>query len=128
MFKKHTSNLAFFTLVLAAAGLAQAQVEIDTNTFGGLRARAIGPAVMSGRIAAIDAVGEDPLKIFVGAASGGVWRSKDGGITWRAVFDESIFGTMKHIDSRTFICRQILRGEWAEGQDGQPPCSIRGSA
>lgn len=88
MFEKHIQAIALFAAMLIAATVAPAQVEINTNTFGGLRARAIGPAVMSGRIAAIDAVGTDPLTIFAGAATGGVWRSKDGGITWRAVFDD----------------------------------------
>ena len=49
--------------VLCIAGMVAAQVEIDSNTFGGLRARSIGPAVMSGRISAIDAVAEDPLTV-----------------------------------------------------------------
>jgi photosystem II stability/assembly factor-like uncharacterized protein len=63
-------------------------VPIDSNTFGGLRARAIGPATMSGRVAAVDAIPEDPLTIYVGAASGGVWKSENGGITFEAVFDD----------------------------------------
>jgi photosystem II stability/assembly factor-like uncharacterized protein len=74
--------------ILCIAGMVVAQVKIDSNTFGGLRARSIGPAVMSGRISAIDAVAEDPLTVYVGAASGGVWKSKDGGITWDPVFDK----------------------------------------
>ncbi|HEX7184422.1 MAG TPA: glycosyl hydrolase [Thermoanaerobaculia bacterium] len=90
-------------LCLAAAGLALAAavpargqapaaagVEIDSGTFGGLEARPIGPAVMSGRIAAIDGVGADPLTLYIGTASGGVWRSKDGGTTFKPVFDEHI--------------------------------------
>ena len=67
---------------------AAAGCEVDSSTFGGLEARAIGPAVMSGRIAAIDAVAGDPLTLYVGAASGGVWKSKDGGTTFKPVFDE----------------------------------------
>jgi len=74
-----------------AAGSAQAaEMEIDSNTFGGLEARSIGPAVMGGRIAAIDAVPQDPLTIYVGAAGGGVWRSVDGGVAWKPVFDENL--------------------------------------
>ncbi len=76
-------------LAAALAALpAAAQPTIDSATFGGLEARAIGPAVMSGRIAAIDAVGKDPLTIWVGTASGGVWKSADGGLSFKAVFDE----------------------------------------
>jgi photosystem II stability/assembly factor-like uncharacterized protein len=75
---------------ILAAGPAAAQVEIDSNTFGGLEARSIGPAVMSGRIAAIDAVATSPLTIYVGAASGGVWKSIDGGVVWKPIFDEHI--------------------------------------
>jgi photosystem II stability/assembly factor-like uncharacterized protein len=74
----------------AAAALAQTDVEIDASTFGGLEARSIGPAVTSGRIAAIDGVpggAGEALTLFIGSAGGGVWRSKDGGLTFRPVFD-----------------------------------------
>ena len=74
--------------LLVLPAVAAAQVRIESATFGGLRARAIGPAVMSGRITAIDAVAEDPIIIYVGTAGGGVWKSPDGGITFSPVFDE----------------------------------------
>ncbi len=61
---------------------------IDSSTFGALEARSIGPAVMSGRIASIDAAPTRPLTLYVGAASGGVWKSIDGGTTFKPVFDE----------------------------------------
>ena len=73
----------------AASSVALAAIEIDSNTFGDLRARAIGPAVMGGRIAALDAVHRDgKLTVYVGAASGGVWKSVNGGTTFKPVFDE----------------------------------------
>ena len=76
-------------VVLATSTVpAAAQVEIDSSTFGGLEARSIGPAVMSGRIAAIDGVASDPLTFYVGAASGGVWKSTDAGTTFKSVFDD----------------------------------------
>ena len=43
---------------------------------------------MSGRITAIDAVVSNPNIIYVGAASGGVWKTENSGHTWNAVFDE----------------------------------------
>lgn len=62
--------------------------QVDSYTFGGLKARAIGPAVMSGRIAALDATQGDTPTIYVGTASGGVWKSKDGGIGFEPIFDD----------------------------------------
>src|SRR5205823_13137008 len=59
------------------------------STISGLGARNIGSAAMSGRIAAIAGRQEKDGKItlFVGAASGGVWKSQDGGTTLKPVFD-----------------------------------------
>src|SRR5437879_6585458 len=59
-------------------------------TISGLGARNIGSATMSGRISAIAGVKEPSGKItlFVGAGSGGIWKSDDGGTRYRPVFDE----------------------------------------
>lgn len=69
-----TNDILLRALVLAALATwpvaAAAEIDFDSATFGGLRARAIGPAVMGGRVAAIDAVPGDPLTVYVGAASG----------------------------------------------------------
>ncbi|UCF35746.1 MAG: glycosyl hydrolase, partial [Acidobacteriota bacterium] len=78
----------FFSAVLLTSPFLWAEVKIESNTFAGLRARALGPAVMSGRIAAIDAVPGNPLTIYAGTASGGVWKSKNSGTTWIPVFDD----------------------------------------
>ncbi|MFM2139632.1 MAG: hypothetical protein RJA57_1939 [Bacteroidota bacterium] len=43
---------------------------------------------MSGRVTAIDALYSNPDIIFVGAASGGVWKTDNGGATWAPLFDE----------------------------------------
>lgn len=67
---------------------AQRPVKVNSNTFGEIKARHIGPAVMSGRIAAIDAVQSNPDIIWVGSAGGGIWKSENGGIDFKAVFDE----------------------------------------
>lgn len=78
-------------LLLSALGAllcAPALAAIDADLLHGLEARALGPAAVSGRIAAIDAVHSDPNHIVIGAATGGVWVSKNGGLTWTPVFDE----------------------------------------
>src|SRR5947207_3097881 len=62
----------------------------NSATISGLGARNIGSATMSGRISAIAGVKEPSGKptLFVGAASGGIWKSDDGGTRYRPVFDE----------------------------------------
>ncbi|HEV8630737.1 MAG TPA: hypothetical protein VGV61_10505, partial [Thermoanaerobaculia bacterium] len=62
---------------------------VDSAAISGLGARNIGSAAMSGRIAAVAARNEGgKTTVFVGAASGGVWKSTDGGTTFKPVFDE----------------------------------------
>ncbi len=84
------------TAFLATAAPAQngpaqnGKVKLDSNSFGAIEARHIGPAVTSGRIAAIDGVARDPRIIYAGAAGGGVWKSINGGTTFKPVFDKQI--------------------------------------
>jgi len=52
-----------------------------------LRFRNLGPAVAGGRVAAVAGVPGNPNIIYVGAAGGGMWKTTDGGITWRAIWD-----------------------------------------
>ncbi len=60
---------------------------MSSRTFNGLRLRSIGPAVTSGRIAALAVNPQDSGNIFVAAASGGVWKTTNAGTTWTPVFD-----------------------------------------
>ncbi|MEN8125297.1 MAG: hypothetical protein ABFR32_09205 [Bacteroidota bacterium] len=76
----------FFTLFLFTS-LVQSQ-NIDVNKLKGMSPRSVGPAGMSGRITAIDVVNEQPNIIYVGAASGGVWKSESEGIDWEPIFDK----------------------------------------
>jgi photosystem II stability/assembly factor-like uncharacterized protein len=75
-----------FSATLAGSAAAPT---IDAGTISGLGIRNIGSAAMSGRIASIDAINmpNGKLTIYVGAASGGVWKSQDGGTTFEPVFD-----------------------------------------
>ena len=101
------SQLALLASVFLSAGCAMAAAEVnsadrppstpaasqpvlDAGAISGLGARNIGSAAMSGRISALAGY-DDPsgkLTLFVGAASGGVWKSMDGGTTFKPVFDE----------------------------------------
>src|SRR6201984_3678363 len=82
-----------WALLLALSGTAAAQNAppvADAGVISGLGARNIGSAAMSGRISALAGY-DDPsgkATLFVGAASGGVWKSTDGATTFKPVFDE----------------------------------------
>jgi len=54
----------------------------------GMLPRSIGPAGMSGRVTAIDVVTQNPDIIYIGSASGGLWKSEGGGTHWQPIFDE----------------------------------------
>ncbi|MFQ5548468.1 MAG: WD40/YVTN/BNR-like repeat-containing protein [Woeseia sp.] len=77
---------ALLYLVLLAHSLP-ATAALDADLLKGLTARTLGPAAVGGRIAAIDAVVSDPNRIVVGVATGGIWISDNGGVTWEPVFD-----------------------------------------
>ncbi len=83
-------SLWMVPFVAALALLAAAQdVTLDSDTLSGLPIRAIGPAAMGGRVADITAVREGGrLTIYIGSASGGVWKSRDGGTTFKPIFDK----------------------------------------
>src|SRR5689334_9805148 len=81
-------GIIFFCFSLAAS--AQQGIKFDSATISGLPARNIGSAMMSGRIAAVAAVNENGrVTVFAGSASGGVWKSINGGTTFKPVFDSA---------------------------------------
>lgn len=74
-------------LFLAFSAASWSQVNIG-DYFGDLRARQIGPALMSGRISEIEAHPKNSSIVYVGAAGGGVWKSNDGGVRFTSIFDD----------------------------------------
>jgi photosystem II stability/assembly factor-like uncharacterized protein len=53
-----------------------------------LKFRSIGPAQMGGRIDDLAIVESDPRIIYAGAAAGGIFKSVNGGETWKAIFED----------------------------------------
>lgn len=74
-------------LFLLCTSFVEAQ-QLDLSHFKNLNIRNVGPANMSGRITAIDVIESNPKLMYVGAASGGVWKSENGGSAWQPVFDD----------------------------------------
>jgi photosystem II stability/assembly factor-like uncharacterized protein len=75
-------------IALNSAAFSQKTVKLNSATFGQLDARAIGPAVMGGRITAIEGVNSDPRTLYVGTAGGGVWKTRTGGYTFEPLFEK----------------------------------------
>jgi len=76
------------SLVIGLSGSAAEEIPVTSTTFGAMRARSIGPAVMGGRIASLDVHDGDRRTVYVGAAGGGLWKSRNGGTTFKPVFDD----------------------------------------
>ena len=60
---------------------------LDIEKLKAMKARAIGPGGMSGRVTAIDVVLSNTDIMYVGTASGGLWKSESGGVKWEPIFD-----------------------------------------
>src|SRR6266487_3263573 len=80
-------KLLFITLTIFICTLSKAQ-KISLDQFKNWKPRNIGPSGMSGRIVTIDVVVDNPNIIYLGAASGGVWKTENSGNSWTPVFDE----------------------------------------
>lgn len=80
--------LLVFTVLWTAITWAQNSALNAGDYLGDLKARHIGPALMSGRISDIEMHPKNSNTILIGAAGGGVWRSQDGGIRFTSIFDQ----------------------------------------
>jgi photosystem II stability/assembly factor-like uncharacterized protein len=81
--------LMIFLLVPLAFFFVQDRIfaqEIDPEVFKSLRYRHIGP--VGNRVTSVVGIPGDPHVYYAGAASGGIWKTEDGGIRWRPIFDK----------------------------------------
>ena len=88
------SIFACVAFLLAAAGITPGAPQNSTDKFKNLEFREIGPAVMGGRIDDFAVVESDPNIVYVGTASGGVWKTTNNGTTWEPVFDKEAVSTI----------------------------------
>ena len=71
---------------IAAQNGAQPKSPLET-AFSRLEWRSIGPAIMGGRIADVEGVPGDPNVVYVASASGGLWKTTNGGVRWTPIFE-----------------------------------------
>src|SRR5262245_56152731 len=82
--------LLFLAALAVLAGLARADDEPNKGgppEFKYIKYRPIGPAA-GGRVSRACGVPGDPNTCYAATAGGGVWKSTDGGVHWKSVFDD----------------------------------------
>lgn len=83
-------RLALVALCLLALNITASAQETKSpfeSAFSRLEWRSIGPANMGGRVADIEGVAGDPNIVYVASASGGLWKTTNGGTTWKPIFE-----------------------------------------
>ena len=98
--------------------------KLDLDLVKNLEPRNIGPGGMSGRVTSIDVVHENPENIFAGTASGGLWNSQNGGITWKPIFENEATASVGAVAVQQSNPSVI----WVGTGEGNPRNSLNGGA
>ncbi|MEN8247948.1 MAG: hypothetical protein ABFS32_03385 [Bacteroidota bacterium] len=81
--------LLFIAMIGYTMSFAQDPIVLSGDElFGSLKARQIGPALMSGRISDLTGHPTNARILYAGTAGGGVWKSFDGGSSFVSIFDK----------------------------------------
>jgi len=107
-------------MLLASLGLFSQEFTMDLVQ--DLKPRNIGPGGMSGRVTSIDVVNANPDIMYVGTASGGIWKSTSGGIKWAPVFEEEVTASIGAVA----IQQSNPSVLWAGTGEGNPRNSLNG--
>jgi photosystem II stability/assembly factor-like uncharacterized protein len=79
---------SILTSFLTIAFLATQAQNVTIDQLKAMKIRNIGPAGMSGRVTSVDVVHSNQDIWYIGAASGGVWKTTNAGASWTSLFDE----------------------------------------
>ena len=111
----------FLLLALFCASISVGQ-QLTMEQLENLKPRNIGPGGMSGRVTSIDAVHDNPEVMYVGTASGGLWKSTSGGIKWAPIFDKQITASVGAVA----IQQSNPSVVWVGTGEGNPRNSLNG--
>ena len=111
-----------YTLLLLLVVHSLSAQEINPKWMEGVAPRNIGPGGMSGRVTTIDVVNSDSDVMYVGTASGGVWKSTSGGVTWNPIFDNQVTASIGAIA----IQQSNPDVLWVGTGEGNPRNSLNG--
>jgi photosystem II stability/assembly factor-like uncharacterized protein len=82
------SILLFSFLSITSFSFAQKRATVDSITISAAQFRSVGPAFMTGRISDVVIDPADESHWYVGVGSGGVWETKNAGVTFKPIFDK----------------------------------------
>lgn len=111
----------FSVAMLLCISLLSAQ-EFSMDLVKNMKPRNIGPGGMSGRVTAIDVVLNNPDVMYVGTASGGLWKSTSGGIKWEPIFDNEVTASIGAVAIQQSNPSVI----WVGTGEGNPRNSLNG--
>jgi len=107
--------------MLCCVTLLSAQ-EFSMDMAKNMAPRNIGPGGMSGRVTAIDVVNNSPDVMYVGTASGGLWKSSSGGIKWEPIFEKELTASIGAVEIQQSNPSVI----WVGTGEGNPRNSLNG--
>jgi photosystem II stability/assembly factor-like uncharacterized protein len=111
----------FLILFLLVTSLLFSQ-EFSMDLVKNMKPRNIGPGGMSGRVTTIDVVQSNPDIMYVGTASGGIWKSTSGGIKWKPIFEKELTASIGALAIQQSNPSVI----WAGTGEGNPRNSLNG--
>jgi photosystem II stability/assembly factor-like uncharacterized protein len=111
--------LKLLFVLISIIGYSQ---EFSMDLVKNMTPRNIGPGGMSGRVTAIDVVISNPDIIYAGTASGGLWKSVSGGITWEPIFDNEVTASIGAVAIQQSNPDVI----WVGTGEGNPRNSLNG--
>ncbi|WP_299012724.1 hypothetical protein [uncultured Polaribacter sp.] len=111
-----------FTLVFLLVTTVLFSQEFSMDLVKNMKPRNIGPGGMSGRVTSIDVVENNPNIMYVGTASGGIWKSTSGGATWQPIFEKELTASIGAVAIQQSNPSVI----WAGTGEGNPRNSLNG--
>ncbi|WP_370391382.1 WD40/YVTN/BNR-like repeat-containing protein [uncultured Winogradskyella sp.] len=112
----------FFSMVMLFCITLLSAQDFSMDMIKNMAPRNIGPAGMSGRVTAIDVVLNNPDVMYVGTASGGLWKSTSGGIKWEPIFDNELTASIGAVEIQQSNPSVI----WVGTGEGNPRNSLNG--
>ena len=112
----------FLLIMMLMASFSLYSQEFSMDLVKHMTPRNIGPGGMSGRVTSIDVVNDDPDIMYVGTASGGLWKSTSGGIKWTPVFEKEASASVGAVA----IQQSNPSVVWVGTGEGNPRNSLNG--